>query len=72
MSLNVEATGFEPATPRPPAECATGLRHVPNYFEDTMMYRLISMCFLRFTDIYLQLTFGDNNSVAITANLILS
>ena len=27
MSLNVEATGFEPATPRPPAECATGLRH---------------------------------------------
>ena len=27
MSLNVEATGFEPATPRPPAECATELRH---------------------------------------------
>ncbi len=26
----VGATGFEPATPRPPAECATGLRHAPN------------------------------------------
>ena len=26
----VEATGFEPATPRPPAECATGLRHASN------------------------------------------
>ncbi len=23
-------TGFEPATTRPPAECATGLRHIPN------------------------------------------
>ena len=31
MSLNVEATGFEPATPRPPAECATGLRHASMY-----------------------------------------
>ncbi len=27
-------TGFEPATTRPPAECATGLRHIPKmYFE---------------------------------------
>ncbi len=24
MSLNVEATGFEPATPRPPAEWVKG------------------------------------------------
>ncbi len=24
-------TGFEPATPRPPGVCATGLRHIPNY-----------------------------------------
>ena len=22
-------TGFEPATPRPPGVCATGLRHIP-------------------------------------------
>ena len=25
----VGTTGFEPATPRPPAECSTGLSHVP-------------------------------------------
>ncbi len=25
----VGMTGFEPATTRPPAECATGLRHIP-------------------------------------------
>ena len=30
MSLNVEATGFEPATPRPPAECAKGLKALTN------------------------------------------
>jgi hypothetical protein len=23
-------TGFEPATPRPPGVCATGLRYIPN------------------------------------------
>ncbi len=27
--LFVGTTGFEPATPRPPVVCATGLRHVP-------------------------------------------
>ena len=26
----VGMTGFEPATTRPPAECATGLRYIPN------------------------------------------
>ena len=25
----VGAIGFEPTTPRPPGECATGLRHAP-------------------------------------------
>lgn len=25
----VGMTGFEPATTRPPAECATGLRYIP-------------------------------------------
>ncbi len=28
-TLIVGMTGFEPATPRPPAECATGLRYIP-------------------------------------------
>ncbi len=37
MSLNVEATGFEPATPRPPAECATGLRHASMYKSKKIM-----------------------------------
>ena len=27
----VGATGFEPATPATPWQCATGLRHAPNY-----------------------------------------
>ena len=26
----VGMTGLEPATPRPPGECATRLRHIPN------------------------------------------
>jgi hypothetical protein len=30
--LSVGKTGFEPATTRPPALCATGLRYFPNYF----------------------------------------
>ena len=29
LSCSVGATGFEPATARPPAECATRLRHAP-------------------------------------------
>lgn len=28
----VGMTGFEPATPRPPDVCATGLRHIPIYY----------------------------------------
>jgi hypothetical protein len=28
-TLFVGMTGFEPATTRPPAECATGLRYIP-------------------------------------------
>ena len=27
---SVGATGFEPATPATPLQCATGLRHAPN------------------------------------------
>ena len=29
QTLFVGMTGFEPATTRPPAECATGLRYIP-------------------------------------------
>ena len=32
MCLQVGATGFEPATPATPLQCATGLRHAPIYF----------------------------------------
>ncbi len=30
-TLFVGMTGFEPATTRPPAECATGLRYIPKF-----------------------------------------
>ena len=30
MLFIVGMTGFEPATPRPPGVCATGLRYIPN------------------------------------------
>jgi hypothetical protein len=32
-TLSVGMTGFEPATTRPPAECATGLRYIPKIFQ---------------------------------------
>jgi hypothetical protein len=32
-TLFVGMTGFEPATTRPPAECATGLRYIPKIFQ---------------------------------------
>ena len=35
----VGATGFEPATPATPWQCATGLRHAPSY---SLMMRIIS------------------------------
>ena len=35
----VGATGFEPATPATPWQCATGLRHAPIY---SLMMRIIS------------------------------
>ena len=36
--LLVGMTGFEPATPRPPGVCATGLRHIPNYKIAQVLY----------------------------------
>ena len=42
MSLNVEATGFEPATPRPPAECAKDLKALKRTLEaELILYVLI-------------------------------
>ena len=35
-ALKVGATGFEPATFRPPAECATRLRHAPGFSVGTL------------------------------------
>jgi hypothetical protein len=32
-TIFVGMTGFEPATTRPPAECATGLRYIPKIFQ---------------------------------------
>ncbi len=34
----VGMTGFEPATTRPPAECATGLRHIPKFINRNLFY----------------------------------
>lgn len=35
----VGMTGFEPATPRPPDVCATGLRYIPKSFTGQQMYK---------------------------------
>lgn len=46
-ALNVGTTGFEPATPRPPAECSTGLSHVPMFqdFKFTGFYSILQYFF---------------------------
>ena len=42
MSLNVEATGFEPATPRPPAEWVKDLKALKRTLEaELILYVLI-------------------------------
>jgi hypothetical protein len=55
LLLVVGMTGFEPATPRPPAECSTGLSHIPNSSR-TKIYRCLFQnstlrSYLNFTNI---------------------